>query len=611
MTGPGRLAAVAALLAAVAPPALAADLQASATVDRDRLGIEDTLVLTVRAEGTDAGRVNPPSLSGLRDFRVVQGPGTSTQFQWVNGRAFAAKSFTYVLMPQRAGHVQIPALTLEGAGSTLRTEAIAVEVIQGSVTPPAGRRLPAPGRPSPPGTRQPPASAPAPSGSAQVKVEAELDRERAYVGQQVTLTYRIFTQLDITGLELTEAPAYPGFWVEDLKVDPNPVGRRAVRDGQEYTEFTVMKKALFPTRAGRLEIPALTFSLGVRGAGGDPFEGMFFGTGQTLYRKSPARVVEVEPLPEEGRPASFGGAVGRFRLTVTPDRQESKVNDAISLRVRVDGDGNVRSVTTPALPALADFKAYDPKVDEKSAPEGDRLKGSKTWDFVLLPLAAGLQEIPPIEFSYFDPGSSRFHTLRSPPIRLQVARADSEAGPSLAAVQPREVRPMASDIRHLRPAPARLVDRSRRGIGGPLLAVALFVPVAGNLLLGLGRWRREALQADRGSLRRRRAGRAARRALKQAAAVDGAPSRFYEAVSRALREYVADKLDRAAAGLTLQEIEQALEAAGVNSADRLLLHGCLEACDRGRFAPASARTAARADLVGQARRAVDRLESQL
>lgn len=576
----------------------------SASVDRERLGVEDTLVLTVRAEGDGAGKVQPPSLARLPDFRVVQGPSVSSHFQWVNGRAFASKSFTWILIPEREGRLRIPALGLEGpGGAALATQPIEVEVVAGSAGPPAGRRSALPGRESAP---------PRPAGGAQVRLEADLDRERAYVGQQITLTYRIYTQLEITGLELVDAPTYPGFWVEDLKVDPNPVGRRAVRDGEEYIEFTVIKKALFPTRSGRLEIPPLTFSLGVRSPGGDPFQSLFFGTGQTLYRKSPARAVEVVPLPEQGRPASFGGAVGRYRLTVSPDRQEARVNDAIVLRVRVDGEGDVRPIAPLSLPPLSDFKAYDPKVEEKSVAEGERLRGSKVWDFVLLPLAPGPQEIPALEFSYFDPDGGRYHTVRSNPIRLRVARAEAEPGPSVAAVQPREVRPLRADIRHLKAAPPRLLDAPGRFASSPGFALALALPALGNLMLGAWRWRRGRLEADPVALRRRRALREARRALAGvASAGDGAAAAFYESVSRALRQYVADKLGRSAAGLTQAEIERALEAAGVAAAERLRVRGCLEACDRARFTPSGARPKARLDLVQQARAAIEVLEGRL
>ena len=585
--------------------ALAADAPTvSAEVDRKRIGTEDTLVLTVRIEGDGARRVGAPTLPGMDDFRVLRGPSVSSQFQWVNGRARSFRTFTYVLQPLRQGTLEIPEVTLKTSdGGSLETAPIEVEVVEGTA---AERRRRTTGQ-GLSGLRQQRGS-----GSAKVKIEVELDRKRAFVGQQVTVVYRIFTQLDITGLELADAPSYPGFWVEDLKIDPNPSGRRAVRDGESYIEYTVMKKALFPTRAGPLEIPALTFSLGVRGTGRDPFESLFFGSGQTVYRKSTPLVLEVQPLPEEGKPASFSGAVGHYRLNVSPDRKEARVNDAISLRVRIHGEGNLRPVGKPALPQMSDFKAYDPKVDEKIRIEGERLKGSKTWDYVLLPLAPGSQEIPSIEFSYFDPDSARYQTLRSTPIRVQVERGEMQASTSVAGVQPREVRELRTDIRHLRPTPERLKDRSRllRQRAGFLAALA--VPAAVNLALVLAVWRRETWQAAPGALRGRRAARRARRALHHAASgAQHSPGEFFEGVSKALREYVADKLDRSAAGLTIREIEKALSSAGVGAMDCGLVRSCLEACDRAQFAPSAARPAARAELVDQARRAVDNLETRL
>ncbi len=601
----GRRVLFCALLAlGAAAPAAAEPTRVGASVNLERLGVEDALVLTVRVEGEGAGQAGAPSLSEARDFRRLQGPSVSTQFQWVNGRSFSSKSFTYVLQPQREGALRIPALEVEVDGRRLRTGPIEVQVVAGSLSASAGRRRP--------GLARPPAPGSSAAGGPQVQVEVDLDRERAYVGQQVTLVYRILTQMDITGLELVDALTYPGFWVEDLKIPPNPVGRRVVRDGEEFTELMVIKKALFPTRSGRLEIPSVTFSLGVRSSGGDPFQGLFFGTTQTLYRKSPARAVEAMPLPEQGRPASFGGAVGRYRLTVSPDRQEARVNDAIVLKVRVDGEGNVRTIAPLALPPLNDFKAYDPKVEEKSTAEGERLRGSKVWDFVLLPLAPGPQEIPALEFSFFDPEAARYQTLRSNPVRLQVARAEAELGAPSAGVAPREVLPQRADIRHLKPTPERLADATRRTAKSAGFALALVLPALANVLLGAWRFRQERLGGDPGALRRRRARRAARRALARAAALgDGASAEFYDSVARALRQYVADKLDRSAAGLTQADVERALEEAAVPPAERTRLRGCLEACDRGRFTPASARPKARLELVEQARAAVESLEARL
>ena len=585
--------------------ALAADTPTvSAEVDRKRIGAEDNLVLTVRIEGGGARRAGAPTLPRMDDFRVVRGPSASSQFQWVNGAARSFRTFTYVLQPLRQGTLEIPEVTLKMSdGGTLQTAPIEVEVVEGTVVD-RRRRTTRPALSGPGQQRS--------SGSAKVKIEVELDRKSAFVGQQVTVAYSIYTQLDITGLELADAPSYPGFWVEDLKIDPNPSGRRAVRDGESYTEYTVLKKALFPTRAGRLEIPALTFSLGVRGSGRDPFESLFFGTGQTVYRKSSPQVLEVQPLPEKGKPTSFSGAVGHYRLNVSPDRQEARVNDAIALRVRIHGEGNLRPVGKPALPLMADFKVYDPKVDEKSRIEGERLKGSKTWDYVLLPLAPGSQEIASIEFSYFDPDSARYQTLRSTPIRVQVERGEMQAGTTVAGVQPREVRELRTDIRHLRSTPEQLKDRSRLLRQRVGFLAALAIPAAANLALVLAVWRRESWQAAPGALRRRRAARRARRALQHAAAGAGhSPAQFFEEVSKALREYVADKLNRSAAGLTIREIENVLSSAGVGTMDCGLVRSCLEACDRAQFAPSAARPAARAELVEQARRAVDSLETRL
>ena len=187
-----------------------------------------------------------------------------------------------------------------------------------------------------------------------------------------------------------------------------------------------------------------------------------------------------------------------------------------------------------------------------------------------------------------------------------------QVGTTVAGVQPREVRELRTDIRHLRPTPEQLMDRSRMLRQRAGFVAALAVPATANLVLMLAVWRRETRQAAPGELRRRRAARWARRALHHAAAgAKHSSAGFFEAVSKALRQYVADKLDRSAAGLTIREIENALSSAGVGAMDCGLVRSCLEACDRAQFAPSAARPAACAELVQQARRAVDNLEARL
>src|SRR5262249_25552607 len=217
-----------------------------------------------------------------------------------------------------------------------------------------------------------------------------------YVGQQVTLRVLLDTQTEILNLGMKDTPTFPGFWAEELKLPENLDMHRVQNGAEVYNEYTLMKRALFPTGSGPLTIPSITYQIQVRRRSTDPVESFFFTPTETLTRRTEPLVVKVQPLPKEARPAGFSGAVGNFSLSVTADRKESQVNDAVGIKVKVTGEGNLNAVNAMPLPDLSDFKQYAPRVSSSTSVVGDRLRGEKVWDYVLIPLAPGTQSIPPI-----------------------------------------------------------------------------------------------------------------------------------------------------------------------------------------------------------------------
>src|SRR3989442_8487447 len=164
--------------------------------------------------------------------------------------------------------------------------------------------------------------------------------------------------------------------------------------------------------------------------------------------------INAKPLPEAGRPASFQGAVGHFTLSAETDRKEAQVNDAVGLTVKVQGDGNARSIGEPLLPDLPDYRRFDPKVEEKSEIKGDRIEGTRSWTYVLVPLAAGEKAIPPVKFSYFAPAAAAYKELSGPPMTIKVSHGTGGASSAEAAGVRRDVVAVRRDIRYLKPGSA-------------------------------------------------------------------------------------------------------------------------------------------------------------
>ena len=340
LRGAPPLAAIMAICAlAAAVPALAQEVNVRAQVDRSRIDEGGQVVLTVEVSAANLGDVAPPDVSGIVDFDIVGGPMTSSRFQWINGRTSATKSFAYVLRPRKTGGLAVPPLGLLVGGKTYRTTSIDVEVYPGggaAAGPRAGPpgttqrggpgQIGTPGRMGGSGRPQPP-----PETVPQVTVVADVDSRTAYVGQQVTLRVVLDTQTEILNLGMKDTPTFPGFWAEEIKLPENLEMRRVQRGTDVYNEYTLMKRALFPTGSGALTIPGMTYQIQVRRRSQDPIESFFFTPTETITRRTEPVTIHVQPLPATSRPPGFSGAVGNFSLSVNADRRETRVNDAIGV----------------------------------------------------------------------------------------------------------------------------------------------------------------------------------------------------------------------------------------------------------------------------------------
>lgn len=615
-----RIAMALALLSLPVGLLLAEDPLVRASVDAAKIGKDETVTFTVEISGSEMPSIEEPLLAPLADFTVASGPSsaTSTSMVWTGGGAKVTSSrrYAWVLLPKRIGTLSIPSIEVRVGEKVFRTRGAQVEVVQGSVR---GNRGAGGGRrggfpPEDPlgsvfGRRGGESQIP----EGEIFIDVSLDRERAYVGEQVLLIYKIYSQPTLAALpQPQEAPSLTGFWVEEIPVDPRSTLRRTIVRGKEYTEVTLMKKALYPTKSGRLTIEETVFQVPVSASTGDPFDRLM-NPSRMVYRRAPEKHLTVLPLPEQGQPVSFTGAVGRFSMDVKADRHEAAVNDAVGVTVEITGDGNLRSLDGPIIADAPDYRRFDPRLDESRNIEDDRILGTRTWSYVFVPLAPGEKRIPDIRFSYFDPVAESYKELVSPKFQISVAKAPSGTGAQPSGGVRREVVAMRQDIRYIKPAGALAVDGTplhRR----PWFYLLLVLPVAGNAaLVARLRWR-EHLSANVHLFRGRRAPRVARQRLRKAARAAGPGGNleaFFADVDRALTGYVADKFNVAPSGLTRERIAELLASRSVGEDLRGSVLTCLERCDAGRFAPGGAGPERLAGLVSRSEDVITKLERAL
>jgi hypothetical protein len=539
----------------------------------------------------DPGRsqITPPTLPQIENLLVIGGPNTSTSFTWTNGRSKSTYQLTWLLLAERPGTFEIPALDVRVDGRVHRTSPIRFSVEKSAPRTPS----PAPGRPSASG-----ATAEA------IFLRAELGLEEAWVGQPVPLTVTLFTTLRISDPRWRQQPEFTNFWVENAEVDPDTEAYRTRVEGRVYTAYPIERKVLIPTAAGEFTIDSYVAQMHVRRAGRDFFD--IFGRTETVVRTSEKLTLRVRALPD-GAPEGFSGAVGSYSMKAVLDRTAAAVDDAVALRVAVEGAGTLRSVEPPTFEPPPELTVFDPEVTTSISTARGDVRSRKSWEWIVVPLAPGEIRLPELRFPYFDPSTGSYRTARSAPLLLEVERRRAPTETPLARggieVQQRDlnfIKPLRGRLREAQPR------AHQRGLFVTLaLLPALLVP----LVIVVGR-QRARLQQDRGLARARRAGSRARKRLaaarKHLDQVESAT--FHEEIARALVEYVADRFNRSATGLTYDVADELLGSKGVEVGLRRRYRTCLESCDFARFVPAAGLSERRAEVYEEAANVLERLE---
>lgn len=583
--------------------ALAQDVQVSASLDSTVIGLQDQVELSVTVSGKDASDAENPRFPRLSEFRIVSGPNVSSQFQWVNGRSSSSKSFSYILVPEREGQFTIPPIEVRVGARTYKTQPLELRVASAARATPRGQR---PGRSA---LLDPFEAFDEPDRRVQadddaVLVRAELDRTSAYPGQQVTLSYRLYTRVAVSGVQLHESPPLSGFWVEDLEVEKNPVGTSKIVNGREYTVYTMRKQALFATGSGRLKIPPSAFAISAQTSTG------FFVRPVTVLRRSQELSLDVKPLPAAGRPSDFTNAVGAFNISAAADKTQVKTGEAVAFRVHLRGRGNLKMISDISLPPLPDFTVYSSKRTDAVRPgPDDQIAGDKSWEFVIVPKAPGRLTIPPISFSYFDTERNSYQTVKTQTLTVDAARGlESAAGAGLSGSDQQDLVRRGSDINFIKLSPGDLKRPAAPFYRTFWFYLLLALLPAFNVALFLVQRKRSGVE-NAEATRRRKAKRNAYNELNAAEREGrGDPRRFYDGAAAALSRYLSERFDLAAIELTGDSLERALSGASIAPETIAETRACLEECDFGRFVSAATSTERMTELSARIRKTIDALD---
>lgn len=621
------------LLAPTLARAQAPEIEMAA--DRSTVAVGEVFQLQIRVSSTGQSAIEQIQLPALDAF-VVEGRSISRpmQFSFGFGQGPVVRQttvYTFDLRARQAGRFTLPAVEARVAGVAYRGQPLTIAVLPaGSSPPPAVLQplppnvlspfgpnplvpgfpglVPMPGvptipvQPLPSNGSPPPPDAISPENltgaqfDEQLFVRTVLDKPRAYIGEQVTMTVYLYTRVGIRDLDVPQEPSTDGFWVEDLL---GPIRRLEFRDqyvGTSRFEVAVVRKmALFPIAAGTITVSPMEV-LATASTGG------YFGSAQ-LRRSGVPVTLEVLSLPAQGQPPGFEASnVGRYEMEARVDRSTVQAGDAVTLTVKVRGEGNLRNLRLPSLASAPGLRIYDPQVHDTIAPSSDVMGGERRIEYLVIPESAGRYEIPSPSLTFFDPAARQYRTRAPAPIRITVtgtAGQVADAAPRSAGPAERAIR-LSSDLRRHAP---RLYET-------PWFVVAVVVPPVAFLGLLLGSALAGRRRESREKSRPKRAAAAARRLLADAekARHAGDATACFAAVARGLGLFLDERLQRPVGGLTTEELRRLLEARGFpeDLVERLV--GELENCDFARFTPEGGRAREMSECLGRARSLLEELD---
>ena len=546
-------------------------VQFTANVSKNTLGVNERLRVDF-VMNEDGDNFNPPQFS---DFTVVGGPNQSVSQSWLNGKRSFSKTYSYFLAPKKRGNLTIGQAEITIDGTVYKTSPVQVEVTAAVDQPTDGENSEY-------------------IASESIHLVAEISNTNPFLNEAITVVYKLYVspRINVSDWRQIDNPKFSDFWSQNIDIRRLEV-ENGTYNGEPYRFVVLRKTVLYPQKTGKLNIEPLTLNISVEVPGNrrDIFGNRFYETVDKVVAAG-NRTIDVKPLPQEGRPADFTGAVGKnLRFEVNTNKKDLRATESLQATVEVTGQGNLKLFDLPPLTVPASMEQYEPEYSEKVNTNMNGMQGSISNSYTLVPQNKGKYPIPPMSFSYFDLNTRSYKTLTSEEIMIEVdaapagARSPSGSTGPIAAQQ--QTPSAAKQFRYIKLNTSLKAINEAPFMGSVLfwslfLGPVLLIPLA--ILFGK---RREAIAGDVRGNRIRKADRLARKYLSEAKRNLGDQTRFYESLERALHNYLKAKLHIQTSEMSKERIQELLASRGVDAATVAEFNELLKSCEFARYTPAS------------------------
>jgi len=542
------------------------EAELSVSVSKNKLGLNQRLRVEFSINKQGADNFTPPKFS---NFKVIQGPSQSVSQSWINGKVSFSQSYTYIIKPKRKGELIIEPASIDINGGTINSKMMKIIVLD---------PVEIPDNPNDPNY----------IAEQNIHLVAEISKSSPYVGEGIYVEYRLYVSENVSVYDtsVTEAPQYNGFWNQEIKIDGFPV-KMGKYNGENYRYIVLQKALLIPTKSGRLAIDPMKMDIviGVPTGRAD-----FFGNVMTKNIKkefsSAKKVIIPKDLPLEGKPEDFTGAVGNFDFEVTLSKDALKANESSQIKVAVSGKGNLKLFELPTVETPAELEKYQPERKENVKVATNGLSGSVTDTYTVVPQYKGKYKIPSVNFSFFDPNTKKYNTISTEDLYVNVLEGkEITTVDNKTDVEKRTVTLTGKNFRYIQTKTDFSTKETTDFFKSNLFYALLFLPL---ILIPIGiiiAKNNEKRNSDVIGRKQRRAEKLAKKYLSEAQKQLGKKEAFYEALERALHNYLKAKLNVETADISKDRITQLLNNRKVEESTINQFIDVLKASDFARYTP--------------------------
>ena len=542
----------------------------NAKVSKKRLGINERLRIDFEMN-ENGDNFNPPPFT---NFQVVSGPQQSVSRSWVNGVQSFSKTYTYFLTPKTKGKITIGQAEITINGEVYKTTPISVEVTEAVKKPNDPNNIDY-------------------VIDGNIHLVAEISKTNPYLNEGITVIYKLYFRnpISVSDVSELESPSYADFWSHLINIPRAEINMRGTYKGEPYNEVVWRKAVLYPQKTGKLVLPPLTLnlSLNVPSNRRDLFGRRILTQAQKMITTG-QNTIRVKSLPEKNKPENFSGAVGQFDFDLILDKEALKASESFQAKIKVKGKGNLKLFNLPTISVPNTLEVYEPEHDEQVKITLSGMQGTIEDNYTIVPQFQGKYPIPPVQFSYFDPQTASYKTLTSRDLIVDVFDGPTAGTPrtSSTGTEPKQVITTNENAFRFIKLDTTLSRINQEVFWMSrsfwiLLLLPLFLLLTAYLIKLFVFDKTE----DASSLKQRRAQQLAKKYLSSAKKEFHDQARFYEALERALHNYLKAKLKIETTELSKSKIESLLKEKKVAQHTAQEFVTVVENCEMARYAPGS------------------------